>query len=484
MLEDAVAGKFDFIITKEISRFARNTLDSIHYTRELLSKGVAVYFENDNINTLDEDSEFRLTIMAGVAQDEIRKLSSRIKFGHKQAIKNGVVMGNSRIYGYEKDNGRLVINEYEAEMVRLIFELYATGESSTPKIEKLLWEKGYRNYKGGKINRNVIGHIIKNPKYKGFYVGNKVKIVNMFTKEQKFLSEDDWVMWKDDCGDTVPAIVSEEIWQKANACFNERSANMKSRNCSYKSNNLFTGKIYCAEHNEPYYLKARKNRKGENSGTWVCRHKSLNGANSCKSFPLKEVELIAIINEMLINACDNFDEITDTYIRFFNESQETNTDISQQIASIESDISRINAKKDKLLDLNLDGKINNAEFGRRNDKLNRELITLENKKRDLTVATTTTRDYLSEVKYLRNKISSYLVNGNLELTQASINDMIERIYIDTIDKYCADVKIVLKIGTEHNFSYKRAETRLNAVGCPVNTFKKMIEAQEKQMAGK
>lgn len=128
MIDDASAGKFDFIITKEISRFARNTLDSIHYTRELLSNGVAVYFENDNINTLDEDSEFRLTIMAGVAQDEIRKLSSRIKFGHRQAIKNGVVMGNSRIYGYDKNKGKLVINEKEAEMIRLIFDLYASGE--------------------------------------------------------------------------------------------------------------------------------------------------------------------------------------------------------------------------------------------------------------------------------------------------------------------------------------------------------------------
>ena len=100
MLDDAQSGKFDLIITKEISRFARNTIDSIQNTRNLLSWGVGVIFQNDSINTLDEDSEFRLTIMAGVAQEEVRKLSSRVKFGHKQAIKSGVVLGNSRIYGY------------------------------------------------------------------------------------------------------------------------------------------------------------------------------------------------------------------------------------------------------------------------------------------------------------------------------------------------------------------------------------------------
>ena len=99
MIADAKEDKFDLIITKEISRFARNTLDSLQYTRDLIGLGVGVYFQNDNINTLDEDAELRLTIMSSIAQDEIRKLSSRVKFGHQQAIKSHVVLGNSRIFG-------------------------------------------------------------------------------------------------------------------------------------------------------------------------------------------------------------------------------------------------------------------------------------------------------------------------------------------------------------------------------------------------
>ena len=104
MISDAKAGLFDLVITKEITRFARNTLDSIKYTRDLISYGVGVFFQNDNINTLDEDSELRLTLMSGIAQDELRKLSSRIRFGHQEAIKKNVVLGNSRIFGYRKDN--------------------------------------------------------------------------------------------------------------------------------------------------------------------------------------------------------------------------------------------------------------------------------------------------------------------------------------------------------------------------------------------
>ena len=209
MIDDAATDKFDLVITKEISRFARNTLDSIQYTRQLLSYGVGVFFQNDNINTFDEDSELRLSIMSSIAQDELRKLSSRVKFGHQQAIKSSVVLGNSRIFGYTKADGRLVIDETEATMVRELFELYATGEYSMKQIEKIFWDKGYRNHNGNKIAHTTMSNMISNPKYKGYYVGNKVKVVDMFTKKQKFLPPEEWVMFKDETGEIVPAIVSE-----------------------------------------------------------------------------------------------------------------------------------------------------------------------------------------------------------------------------------------------------------------------------------
>ena len=178
MVEDAAEGNFDLIITKEISRFARNTLDSIQFTRQLLSYGVGVFFQNDNINTLDEDSELRLSIMSSIAQDELRKLSSRVKFGHQQAIRSGVVLGNSRIFGYQKDKGRLVIDEKQAPMVRQLFALYATDEYSMKQLENLFWEQGYRNYNGNKIAYTTMSNMISNPKYKGYYVGNKVKVID------------------------------------------------------------------------------------------------------------------------------------------------------------------------------------------------------------------------------------------------------------------------------------------------------------------
>ena len=132
MIEESAEDQFDLVITKEISRFARNTLDSIQFTRQLLKHGVGVYFQNDNINTLDEDSELRLSIMSSIAQDELRKLSSRVKFGHQQAIKDGVVLGNSRIFGYIKEGGRLVIDEEQAKMVRELFQRFSGSPRPGP----------------------------------------------------------------------------------------------------------------------------------------------------------------------------------------------------------------------------------------------------------------------------------------------------------------------------------------------------------------
>src|SRR5574344_1140753 len=127
MINDASKGKFDLIITKEVSRFARDLEDSIHYIRLLKKYGVGIYFENQNLNTFDSNSELILNIMFNLAQEESRKLSSRIKFGHKQAIQKGHVLGSNNIIGYKKDNCKLVVVEEEAKLIQTIFELYASG---------------------------------------------------------------------------------------------------------------------------------------------------------------------------------------------------------------------------------------------------------------------------------------------------------------------------------------------------------------------
>ena len=372
MISDAETDKFDLIITKEISRFARNTLDSIRYTRQLLSYGVGVFFQNDNINTFDEDSELRLSIMSSIAQDELRKLSSRVKFGHQQAIKENVVLGNSRIFGYKKDNKKLVIDEEQAPMIRELYEMYATDNYSMKQIEKIFWDKGYRNYNGKKIAHTTMSGIISNPKYKGYYVGNKVRVVDMFTKKQKFLPPEEWVMFKDESGEIVPAIVSEELWDQANAILQKRSNDVKNRQNLCNHANLLTGKLFCTCCGVSYHRRASTDRQGNKNSTWTCANKLNNGTDCCDSFTIHEREIIPIIFEVFRDTRDSSKAMMEEYERMYL-SMNSDGNIEKQIDSLNSSIELAAKKKNKLLELVALDSISISDFKSMTEQCNSDI---------------------------------------------------------------------------------------------------------------
>ena len=166
MIIDAENHKFELIITKEVSRFARNTVDTLTYVRKLKALGIGVIFLNDSINTLDSDGELRLTIMASLAQEESRKTSQRVLWGMQRSMEKGVVLGN-HFYGYHKIHGKLVINEEEATIVREIFDLYLNG-FGTYRIEKEMESRGILSPAGLPRWKNVsILRILANEKYCG-----------------------------------------------------------------------------------------------------------------------------------------------------------------------------------------------------------------------------------------------------------------------------------------------------------------------------
>ena len=374
MIADAKAGCFDFIITKEISRFSRSTLDSIQYTQELLDCNVAVLFQNDNINTLDSDSEFRLVVMAGVAQDEIRKLSERIRFGHRQAIKNGRVLGNDRLYGYDKKDCVLTINETEAKIVRTVFDLYANHGLGTRKISRRLLELGYTSREGNAFNVLTIRHMLENPKYKGWYCGNKTQSLDYRTKKKAFLDESEWVMYPDPA---IPAIVPEELWDRANAMYRDRSRQMKAHACgaSYHNRYPYSGKIICGEHGTTFHRRVL-NRKGGSEEVWQCRLYRAGGRAACAAPQLRSAELDSILAELFARVVKDRNIIIDSLLAVL-QSVPQEVDYSKAAARVEDEMAALNAKKDRLLELNLDGAISNTEFKSRNDSFNVQLRTLE-----------------------------------------------------------------------------------------------------------
>ena len=360
MIEDAKAGRFDLIITKEISRFARNTVDSISYTRDLLRNGVAVIFENDGINTIEEDSEFRLTIMAGVAQDELRKLSSRVRFGHKQSIRQGHVLGTDNMYGYHKSGAKLTVDERTAPLVRKIFELYASGNHSLREVARLVGQEGLRNRNGGELSTRTLRNILSNPKYKGYYVGGKVEIVDMFTKKQKFLPEDKWVTFKDD-GSRIPALVSEELWEKANAVLSARSEHVKARQGKMNMQNLFTGVIRCGACGGVYYKKENILRDGVRRTRWSCSTKLKGGRAACDSPDVYEEDLIEVIRALLLSDELDIERAAGQYEALLQE-QRRDGEAEAQRAELNREIEKLSKQKTRLVQMNLDGAITDAEL--------------------------------------------------------------------------------------------------------------------------
>lgn len=491
MISDSEDDIFDLVITKEISRFARNTLDSIQYTRQLLNNGVAVLFQNDAINTADDDSELRLAIMSSIAQDELRKLSSRIRFGHKQAIKSGVVLGNSNIFGYRKQDKKLVIDEEQAKIVRELFELYATGKYSFKKIENKFWEKGYRNTKGNRISHSTMSGIIVNPKYKGYYVGNKVNVVDMFSKKQVFLPQDKWVMYKDETGQTVPAIVSEELWEQANEVFRKRSEDVKGRQGICNRDNLLTGKLFCADCGKPYYRHDAV--KDAEDSRWVCSGKIKNGSSSCKSFAIYESDICSVLADLFKNSAPQINRLIEKYVGMYREISAEN-DMTEDIVRQQAIIDKAEKKKNKLLDYNIEGHISDADYLERAKQCENEIKAAKEIIKELESQMSSEDEMASHIAEIRTAIrEAYADSKGGIITKDFIESFVERINVKPVSDEKSELEIIFKTGAStktyferirgkfKNLSPEGQKTAQNQDGRTGHTSKKMIESYERNM---
>lgn len=446
MTRDAKNHKFDLILTKEISRFSRSTLDSIKYTQELLSNGVGVYFLNDNINTILPDSELRLTIMSSIAQDEVRKLSERVSFGMKRSIENGVVLGSSNIYGYVKGKGKLVIDDEQAKMIKIIFDRYANTTDGLSKISRYLFSLGYKSKTGKRIDTTILTRIIENPKYKGYYCGHKSKVLDYRTKQKKRLNKSDWIIYKD--YDNVPPIVSEELWERANTKLRERQDSFTNRAVNkavFQNRYTYSGKIYCGCHNLTYHRMGAGKRK--NNPVWECqvyRKESLKGCSNPRVF---EFELDEVFKDMFNKLFKRKNTIFDEILSECKNYLETNNSESD-IKSLESKILVLNNKKDKLLELVMEEYLSKEDYKKQTNLINEDLNTYQNKMNEL-------KNNKKDKNYIENKIEK-LKNAlekcleDHECYSDVFNELIDRIIVHKQNDKQIKLDIFIKTGESIN----------------------------------
>ena len=386
MIHDAHMGKFRLIITKEVSRFSRNILDTIAYTRELRRLGVGVLFMNDAINTLEPDAELRLSIMGSIAQEESRKTSSRVKWGQTRQMERGVVFGRS-LLGYDVKDGSMTINPEGAELVRLIFRKYGIEKKGTSVIARELREAGYTTYRGNvKWSNSHILKILKNEKYVGDLVQKKSITPDYLTHDKKRNhGEEELVVIENH----HEPIIDRDLWNLVQCEIKKRDRH-GALGAGHSNRYVFSGKIKCGECGASFVARKRKRKDGSFYKYWCCytainegkRHPDPRGNRvGCDIGKVIRDDLALDILKQVM-ATLKMDRkwlirnMTDIAMEAIREGETDSTDSAERL---ESEISQIMKKKEAVLDAFFSENITKDEMRMMNERYDRELTELNSR---------------------------------------------------------------------------------------------------------
>jgi len=377
MISCAKHGDFDLIITKEISRFARNTLDSIYHTRELKKHGVGVIFLNDNINTLDADAELRLTIMSSIAQEESRKTSERVKWGQKRRMEQGVVFGRDML-GYDVKNGQMSINEEGAKVVKLVFEKFALENKGSHTIARELREAGYKTISGNAHWTNtVIYRMLRNEKYCGDLVQKKTITPDYLSHEKKYnKGEEEFVIIKDH----HEPIISRELFDEANRILDERALSQEGK-AKHSNRYALSGKIRCSACDSSYVARYKKRKNGSIYKAWRCLESTRNGAPridaagnhiGCSNPSIRDDDALHIVSQVVNNLAIDKTAIVKNTARIIGKVISSG-DVSTDTAELLELVKKAEEKKSRLLELYMSKDIDRDEFVAARDKCDAEI---------------------------------------------------------------------------------------------------------------
>lgn len=433
--------KFDLILVKNTSRFARN-INVVDLLRKLRQKGVYVHFLDIGKSTQNEADFVFIEMLMVFDENEARDKSRKVRFGHMEGALKGVLMTNNRLYGYRKiDKFTLEIIPEEAEVVRFIFEKYAEGYGMR-QLVKLLDEKGYKTREGKSFNVNTIKKILSNPIYMGHVVRNRYTTGTIFVNKSspKLLPKDKWIIHKH----KIPAIISEELFYR---CEQIRKGRVSIYNSGKNiGTSLFAGKIFCGKCGSPYHHNTDRGRPFYN-----CSLKKKKGAQACDNPNISEKKLIALVTqktqemiELINRKKENIKELVREIVNILEEK--INADDSENkfdneeldFLSLEElkeskdkekllqKLDEIAQKEKKLVDLYLDGNISKEIFEEKKKELENE--------RKITEAKLNEHEYIKKV--YKNRI--YILKRYLEWLDENLPEKSQNIdireYMDHIKK--------------------------------------------------
>lgn len=439
MIACAKEGDFDLIITKEISRFARNTLDSIYYTRDLKKHGVGVIFMNDNINTLDGDAELRLAIMSSIAQEESRKTSERVKWGQKRQMEQGVVFGRSML-GYDVKDGKMTVNEEGAKIVRLIFHKFANENKGTHVIARELREAGITPMRVKEWSNTVILRVIRNEKYCGDLVQKKTFTPDFLSHEKKYnRGEEEFVIIKDH----HEPIVSRELFEKANRILDEKSLTQEGK-AKHSNRYPFSGKIKCGCCGSSYVARYKNRKNGTRYKAWRCYKSATQGSPhtdkagnplGCSNPSIRNEDAVHIMYLVTRSLQLEEKKITANLLSVIQSVLSVNTNYSH-IEKLKEQIQSVEDKRTQLIDLCISGAITKQEFITKREACDKEISELQDTISGIDQQHLLADQQESVMKEITAAIHE-IVSG-VEYEDAFYSQILERMVVqskDTVDVY-------------------------------------------------
>lgn len=437
MISDCMDGKIDMVITKSISRFARNTLDTLKYVRMLKENNVAIFFEDENINTLTMDGELLLVVLSSVAQQEVENISDNVKKGLKMKMKRGELVGFQGCIGYDYDpeTKSISVNPDEVEIVKYIFTRYVQGAGSFV-ISRELNELGYKTKLGNDWTQSTVIGVIKNEKYKGDILLGKTFTVDPISKRRlENLGEEDQFYIKNH----HEPIISEEMFDKAHEILKKRG---KSRSALHQvsagKREKFTRQYAFSCMLECGFCGSNLSRRRWHSGSdyskiiWSCVTGTKKGKKFCpdsKGIPEKVIEDAFIESYKLL--CGDNREVLDEFIERV-EVTLSESNIEKSIEKIDKEITSIESKKKKLLDMCLEDKIDQLTYEAKMEELSEKSKKLLVERQDYVAK----QDDEKNLKRRTKEFKALLEKNQVleEFDRGVFESIIEKVIVGEIDE--------------------------------------------------
>lgn len=414
MIVDCEHGKIDFVVTKSISRFARNTTDCLELVRKLLDKGISIYFEKENLNTGSMESELMLSILSSLAESESVSISENNKWSIQKRFQNGTFIVAYPPYGYENVEGEMVINEEEAEVVKYIFNEILEGKS-THKIALTLQEQGVPTKKGGKWTSTTIRGIVSNEKYMGDILFQKTYTDSYFNRHYNNGELDQYYM-----KDHHEAIISRETFDKVQALIAQRGKEkgVEKGSDKYNKRYAFTSKIICGKCGTPF--KRRIHSSGQKYVAWCCTL-HIADKEQCSMQFIRESDLEGAFVTMMNKLIYGKKLILKPLLEALRGVSKTDNFL--QIQALESKLEKINERRETLTHLMAKGYLESALFNQENNQLIQEeqelRLTKENLSQDVNGELTKIDEVSNLVKYVQK--AEILTEFNAELFEEVVD---------------------------------------------------------------